>query len=141
MLFKFIFLQAKFPNHYLRMYEYGRRNISWSTVAPTGTVSLMTQTTSGLEPLFQPYYMRRKKINPADKETRVDFTDQSGDKWQEFPVLHPKFKEWYNYNQKLQQERIEKEEPDRDISWTKVEDLTKSELDILIDYSNHQKYL
>ena len=124
-----------FSNQVTRLRKFGRRNISWSTVAPTGSVSILTQTSSGLEPLFQPYYMRRKKINPADKEARVDFTDQSGDKWQEFPVLHPKFKDWYNSNQKLQQERIEREEPDRDISWTKVEDLTKSELDISFKYS------
>lgn len=55
----------------------------------------MTQTTSGIEPLFSPYYFRRKKINPNDEGVRVDFTDQNGDKWQEFPVLHPKFKDWY----------------------------------------------
>lgn len=77
-----------------RMAKYGRRNVSWSTVAPTGTVSIMTQTTSGLEPLFLAFYMRRKKINVNDPECRVDFVDQSGDKWQEFPVLHPKFKDW-----------------------------------------------
>jgi len=54
----------------------------------------MTQSTSGLEPLFLPYYMRRKKINPNDKEVRIDFTDQNGDTWQEFAILHPKFKLW-----------------------------------------------
>ena len=81
-----------FPKQAQRMYQYGRRNVSWNTVAPTGTVSLLTQTTSGIEPLFMPFYMRRKKVN---KETeRVDFIDEIGDKWQEFPVLHPKFKEW-----------------------------------------------
>lgn len=58
------------------------------------TVSLMCQTTSGIEPLFQPFYIRRKKINPNDEDVRIDFTDQNGDTWQEFPVLHPKFKEW-----------------------------------------------
>jgi ribonucleoside-diphosphate reductase alpha chain len=76
------------------MYNYGRRNINWSTVAPTGSVSILTQTSSGVEPLFMPYYMRRKKINPNEVGVRVDFTDQNGDKWQEFPVLHPKFKDW-----------------------------------------------
>lgn len=80
-----------------RMYHYGRRNVSWSTVAPTGTVSLLTQTTSGVEPLFMPFYMRRKKVNPNDVGARVDFTDLNGDTWQEFPVLHPKFKDWINY--------------------------------------------
>ncbi len=87
-------LADEFPEQVARMYLYGRRNVSWSTVAPTGTVSIMTQTTSGLEPLFLAWYMRRKKINPNDKDSRVDFTDQNGDQWQEFAVLHPKFKEW-----------------------------------------------
>ena len=85
-------LESTFPVQCGRMQSYGRRNVSWNTVAPTGTVSLLTQTTSGIEPLFMPFYMRRKKVN---KETeRVDFVDEIGDKWQEFPVLHPKFKEW-----------------------------------------------
>lgn len=88
-------LQTKFPNQYLRMYEFGRRNVSWNTCAPTGTVSLLANNcTGGIEPLFQPYYFRRKKINPNDKDSRIDFTDQNGDNWQEFPVLHPYFKEW-----------------------------------------------
>lgn len=77
-----------------RMNRYGRRNVSWSTVAPTGSVSILTQTTSGLEPLFSPFYMRRKKINPGDVNTRVDFVDQNGDSWMEYPIFHPKFKLW-----------------------------------------------
>ncbi len=89
------FIAEEFSEHADKMYKYGRRNISWSTVAPTGTVSLMTQTTSGIEPLFSPYYFRKKKINPNDKEARVDFTDDLGDKWQEYPVMHPKFKLWH----------------------------------------------
>lgn len=88
------FLIQQFPIQVDRMWRYGRRNVSWSTVAPTGTVSLMTQTTSGIEPLFSPYYFRRNKINDGDKNLRVDFVDQNGDKWMEFPVLHPKFKDW-----------------------------------------------
>lgn len=87
-------LADEFPEQTERMYRHGRRNVNWSTVAPTGTVSLMTQTTSGIEPLFKAYYIRRKKINPNDKGTRIDFTDQSGDKWQEYAILHPKFKVW-----------------------------------------------
>ena len=87
-------LYDKFPEEALRIMKYGRRNVSWSTVAPTGTVSLMCQTTSGIEPLFMGFYMRRKKVNPNDKDVRVDFTDQNGDTWQEFPVLHPKFRVW-----------------------------------------------
>jgi len=65
--------------------------------APTGSVSILCGTTSGCEPLFMPFYMRRKKINPNEEGVRVDFTDQNGDTWQEFPVLHPKFKNWINY--------------------------------------------
>lgn len=87
-------LLDEFPDETARMMKYGRRNVSWSTVAPAGTVSLMTQTTSGIEPLFSPYYFRRKKINPSDKNNRVDFVDKNGDQWQEFPVLHPQFKLW-----------------------------------------------
>ena len=85
------FVLINFPTQAKRMMQYGRRNVSWSTVAPTGTVSLLTQTTSGIEPLFMPFYMRRKKVNGNE---RVDFVDEIGDKWQEFPVLHEKFKEW-----------------------------------------------
>jgi ribonucleoside-diphosphate reductase alpha chain len=88
------FIIEEFPEQAERMYKYGRRNVSWSTIAPTGTVSLMTQTTSGLEPLFAPFYMRKKKVNPNDEEVRIDFTDANGDNWQEYAVMHPKFKEW-----------------------------------------------
>jgi ribonucleoside-diphosphate reductase alpha chain len=86
-------LLDNFPNQCERMRQWGRRNVSWSTVAPTGSVSILTQTTSGLEPLFAPYYMRRKKVNPGEN-VRVDFVDQNGDAWMEYPILHPKFKEW-----------------------------------------------
>jgi len=88
-------LQDKFPKQVGRMCDYGRRNVSFNTCAPTGTVSLLANNcTGGIEPLFQPYYFRRKKINPNDKDSRIDFVDQNGDKWQEFPVLHPYFKQW-----------------------------------------------
>lgn len=87
-------LQVEFPQQYLRMYQYGRRSVSFSTIAPTGSVSILTQTTSGLEPLFLPFYMRRKKVNPSDEGVRVDFVDQNGDSWTEYPILHPKFKDW-----------------------------------------------
>lgn len=85
-----------FPEQAKKIYNYGRRNVSWSTIAPTGSVSILTQTTSGVEPLFMPFYMRRKKINPNEEGVRVDFIDQNGDKWQEFPIVHPKLKDWYN---------------------------------------------
>lgn len=90
----FRMLMLSFPEQATRMYKYGRRNVSWSTVAPTGTVSLMTQTTSGLEPLFKAFYIRRKKVNPSNPNVRVDFTDPNGDNWQEYPILHPKFRDW-----------------------------------------------
>jgi ribonucleoside-diphosphate reductase alpha chain len=72
----------------------GRRNIALTTTAPTGSVSVMTQTTSGIEPVYLLYYKRRKKINPSDKEARVDFIDQMGDKWQEFIIYHHGLKRW-----------------------------------------------
>jgi len=84
-----------FPLQYSRMKEHGRRSVSWSTIAPTGSVSILTQTSSGCEPLFMPFYMRRKKVNPGE-DIRVDFVDEIGDSWQEFPVLHEKFKDWVN---------------------------------------------
>jgi ribonucleoside-diphosphate reductase alpha chain len=76
------------------MKKYGRRNISLLTTAPAGTVSILTQTTSGIEPLFMIGYKRRKKVNPNDANVRIDFVDTSGDAWQEFTVYHPKVKEW-----------------------------------------------
>ncbi|MGO1751122.1 MULTISPECIES: adenosylcobalamin-dependent ribonucleoside-diphosphate reductase [Psychroflexus] len=79
---------------YYEMMEYGRRNIALLTIAPTGTTSLMTQTTSGIEPVFLPVYKRRRKVNPNDKNTRVDFVDEVGDSWEEYVVFHHRFKEW-----------------------------------------------
>ena len=76
---------------YADMLKYGRRNIALLTIAPTGSVSIMTQTTSGIEPAFLISYMRRRKINPNDKDARVDFVDQVGDSWQNYPVFHHKF--------------------------------------------------
>lgn len=91
-------LVQEFPGQAMRLYKFGRRNINWSTVAPTGSVSILCQTTSGLEPLFKAYYIRRKKINPSEAGSRIDFTDELGDTWQEYAVLHPKFKEWIIHN-------------------------------------------
>lgn len=82
------------PNLYEDMKKYGRRNISLLTTAPAGSVSILTQTTSGIEPCFQISYKRRKKINQNDENIRVDFIDQTGDKWQEFDVYHPTVKKW-----------------------------------------------
>ncbi|AEV31478.1 ribonucleoside-diphosphate reductase, adenosylcobalamin-dependent [Owenweeksia hongkongensis DSM 17368] len=78
--------------------KHGRRNIALLTIAPTGTTSLMTQTTSGIEPVFMVSYKRRKKINPNDKNTRTDFVDDLGDHWQEFFVFHHQFANWLKLN-------------------------------------------
>ena len=86
------------PDLYEKMAKYGRRNIALLTIAPTGTTSLMTQTTSGIEPVFLPVYKRRRKVNPGDKDVRIDFTDESGDTWEEYIVFHHKFKTWMEAN-------------------------------------------
>lgn len=86
------------PDMYVEMVKYGRRNIACLTIAPTGTTSLMTQTTSGIEPVFLPVYKRRRKVNPNDQNVRIDFTDESGDSYEEFIVFHHKFSEWMKAN-------------------------------------------
>ena len=83
---------------YEKMTKYGRRNIALLTIAPTGTTSLMTQTTSGIEPVFMPYYKRRRKVNPNDKDVKVAFTDKVGDTWEEYNVFHHKFLVWLEVN-------------------------------------------
>ena len=82
------------PNLYEEMALYGRRNIACLTIAPTGTTSLMTQTTSGIEPVFLPVYKRRRKVNPNDTNVHVDFVDETGDAFEEYIVFHPKFVTW-----------------------------------------------
>ena len=86
------------PKLYADMCKYGRRNIACLTIAPTGTTSLMTQTTSGIEPVFMPVYKRRRKVNPNDPEVHVDFTDESGDAFEEYIVYHHKFIDWMHIN-------------------------------------------
>ena len=81
-------------NLYNEMLKYGRRNIALLTIAPTGSVSILTQTTSGCEPVFSPFYTRRRKINPQEKDARVDFVDEENISWTEYPVLHHKFVDW-----------------------------------------------
>ena len=83
---------------YADMVQYGRRNIALLTIAPTGTTSLMTQTTSGIEPVFMPVYKRRRKVNPNDSDTTVSFIDELGDSWEEYNVFHHKFIDWLNIN-------------------------------------------
>lgn len=97
---------------YQKMCKVGRRNIACLTIAPTGTTSLMTQTTSGIEPVFLPVYKRRRKVNPNDKDVTVDFTDEVGDAFEEYIVYHHKFLEWMRINNievkdKLSAEEIE----------------------------------
>ncbi len=79
---------------YEEMLQYGRRNIALLTIAPTGSTSLMSQTTSGIEPVFLPVYKRRRKVNPNDRDVRVDFVDEVGDSWEEYLVFHHRFKQW-----------------------------------------------
>ncbi len=86
------------PQLYENMMNKGRRNIACLTIAPTGTTSLMTQTTSGIEPVFLPVYKRRRKVNPNDPEVRVDFTDETGDSFEEYIVYHHKFLAWMEAN-------------------------------------------
>ncbi len=89
-------LKIELPEVYERMMKFGRRNISISTVAPTGTLSMLAQTSSGIEPVFMTDYKRRRKLNEQDTEEKVDFIDDMGDKWQEFTVYHHNLKEWMN---------------------------------------------
>ena len=86
------------PQLYEDMAKYGRRNIACLTIAPTGTTSLMTQTTSGIEPVFMPVYKRRRKVNPNDTDVHVDFVDEVGDSFEEYIVYHRKFIEWMKIN-------------------------------------------
>ncbi len=86
------------PELYEEMVKHGRRNIACLTIAPTGTTSLMTRTTSGIEPVFMPVYKRRRKVNPNDAEVRVDFVDENGDAFEEYVVYHPKFVDWMKIN-------------------------------------------
>lgn len=82
------------PDVYEDMKKYGRRNIAMLTIAPTGSVSICTQTTSGIEPVFLVSYKRRRKVNPNDKNVKITFVDEVGDSWEEYNVFHPKFLEW-----------------------------------------------
>ena len=87
-------IKAADPALYEDMVKYGRRNVSMLTIPPTGTTSLMTQTTSGIEPVFLPYYVRRRKVNPNDQNVNITFTDDVGDCWEEYYVFHHKFLDW-----------------------------------------------
>ncbi len=86
------------PKLYSEMIRFGRRNIALLTIAPTGSVSICTQTSSGIEPVFMVSYRRRRKVNPNDKDAKVSFTDEQGDTWEEYNVFHPKFSKWLKLN-------------------------------------------
>ena len=91
-------LKKEDPELYKLMSKHGRRNIALLTIAPTGSTSLLSQTTSGIEPVFLPVYKRRRKVNPNDKDVRVDFVDEVGDSWEEYIVFHHHFKTWMEAN-------------------------------------------
>lgn len=104
------------PELYADMVQYGRRNIALLTIAPTGTTSLMTQTTSGLEPVFRVAYKRRRKVNPNDKNARPTFVDEVGDSWEDYHIFHIPFKKW------LEQEGYDPAQVDRlpEAEWGKI---------------------
>ncbi|MDR5590685.1 adenosylcobalamin-dependent ribonucleoside-diphosphate reductase [Christiangramia sp. SM2212] len=116
---------------YYDMLEYGRRNIALLTIAPTGTTSLMTQTTSGIEPVFLPVYKRRRKVNPNDKDARVDFVDEVGDSWEEYVVFHHRFKEWMRANGHDTDRNYSQEELDKLVKLSPYFQATSNDVDWL----------
>jgi ribonucleoside-diphosphate reductase alpha chain len=119
------------PELYDEMAKYGRRNIALLTIAPTGTTSLMTQTTSGIEPVFLPVYRRRRKVNPNDKDVRVDFVDEVGDSWEEYVVFHHKFKTWMEVNGYDPNMRFSPEQIDEIVSKSPYYKATSNDVDWL----------
>ena len=117
---------------YANMTKYGRRNIACLTVAPTGTTSLMTQTTSGIEPVFMPVYKRRRKVNPGDTDVHVDFVDEVGDSFEEYIVYHPKFMEWMRVNNIDTQKRYTQEEIDHLVEQSPYYKATANDVDWLM---------
>lgn len=119
------------PKLYEDMVKYGRRNIACLTIAPTGTTSIMTQTTSGIEPVFMPVYTRRRKVNPNDKNVTVDFTDENGDSWEEYIVFHHKFATWMEVNNIPTAKKYTKEEIDELIAKSPYYKATSNDVDWL----------
>ena len=117
------------PQLYEDMKQYGRRNIACLTIAPTGTVSIMTQTTSGIEPVFMPVYKRRRKVNPNDPEVHVDFTDENGDAFEEYVVYHHKFIEWMKINGLDTTKRYSQVEIDNIVSRSPYAKATSNDID------------
>ena len=120
------------PELYADMVRYGRRNIACLTIAPTGTTSLMTQTTSGIEPVFMPVYKRRRKVNPNDAGVHVDFVDEVGDSFEEFIVYHHKFLEWMRVNGIDTQKRYTQEEIDALVARSPYYKATANDVDWLM---------
>lgn len=124
-------LAAADPELYKMMVKHGRRNIACLTIAPTGTTSIMTQTTSGIEPVFMPYYTRRRKVNPNDKDVRVDFVDENGDNWEEYAVFHHKFVTWMEANGHPTTKKYSKEEIDALVEQSPYYKATANDVDWL----------
>jgi ribonucleoside-diphosphate reductase alpha chain len=119
------------PELYSEMAKHGRRNIALLTIAPTGTTSLMTQTTSGIEPVFLPVYKRRRKVNPNDKDVQIDFIDEVGDSWEEYSVFHHKFITWMQVNGYETNRRYSQEELDELIEKSPYYKATSNDVDWL----------
>jgi ribonucleoside-diphosphate reductase alpha chain len=117
---------------YEQMVKYGRRNIACLTIAPTGTTSLMTQTTSGIEPVFLPVYKRRRKVNPNDTNVHIDFVDNTGDAFEEYIVFHPKFKIWMKVNGYDLDKRYSQEELDALVAKSPYFKATSNDVDWLM---------
>ena len=120
------------PKLYKEMKQYGRRNIACLTIAPTGTTSLMTQTTSGIEPVFLPVYKRRRKVNPNEPDVHVDFVDEVGDSFEEFIVYHKKFLEWMKINGIDTDKRYSQEEIDALVARSPYYKATANDVDWLM---------
>ena len=114
------------------MIKYGRRNIACLTIAPTGTTSLMTQTTSGIEPVFMPVYKRRRKVNPNDTNVHVDFVDETGDSFEEYIVYHPKFITWMKAQGLDTEKRYTQEEIDELVARSPYYKATANDVDWLM---------
>ena len=113
------------------MVKYGRRNIALLTIAPTGTTSLMSQTTSGIEPVFLPVYTLRRKVNPNDRDVKIDFVDENGDSWEEYVVFHHKFVTWMEANGYSTTKRYTKEEVDELVQKSPYYKATSNDVDWL----------
>jgi ribonucleoside-diphosphate reductase alpha chain len=124
-------LQEADPQLVDEMRKFGRRNIACLTIAPTGTTSLMTQTTSGIEPVFLPVYKRRRKVNPNDSAVKVDFVDEVGDSWEEYIVFHHKFVTWMEANKYPAAKKYTQEEVDAMIEKSPYYKATSNDVDWL----------